>query len=65
MLQCLIIITSAAIEFTLHKSENVAFDRLQDKNWAIVDFSKRKVEQLKQMIPLIADLRNPALRDRY
>ncbi|XP_075307002.1 dynein axonemal heavy chain 2 [Odontesthes bonariensis] len=38
---------------------------LKDKNWAIVDFSKRKVDQLKQMIPLIADLRNPALRDRH
>ncbi|KAM9717113.1 dynein axonemal heavy chain 2 [Menidia menidia] len=38
---------------------------LKDKKWDIVDFSKKKVEQLKLMIPLIADLRNPALRDRH
>ncbi|KAM8760834.1 dynein axonemal heavy chain 2-like [Acanthopagrus schlegelii] len=38
---------------------------LKDKNWEIVDFSKNKIDQFKQIIPLIADLRNPAIRDRH
>ncbi|XP_041842513.1 dynein heavy chain 2, axonemal [Melanotaenia boesemani] len=38
---------------------------LKDKKWDIVDFSKKKIDQLKQIIPLIADLRNPAMRDRH
>uniref|UniRef100_A0A671XQT1 Dynein axonemal heavy chain 2 n=1 Tax=Sparus aurata TaxID=8175 RepID=A0A671XQT1_SPAAU len=38
---------------------------LKDKKWEIVDFSKSKIDQFKQIIPLIADLRNPAMRDRH
>ncbi|XP_073321620.1 dynein axonemal heavy chain 2 [Pagrus major] len=38
---------------------------LKDKKWEIVNFSKSKIDQFKQIIPLIADLRNPAMRDRH
>lgn len=38
---------------------------LQDKEWGIVNFSKNKIDQFKRIIPLIADMRNPAIRDRY
>ncbi|XP_062301425.1 dynein axonemal heavy chain 2 [Scomber scombrus] len=38
---------------------------LKDKEWDIVDFSKNKIDQFKRIIPLIADLRNPAIRDRH
>ncbi|KAM4714769.1 dynein axonemal heavy chain 2 [Anableps anableps] len=38
---------------------------LKGKNWEIVHFSKVKIEKFKQIIPLITDLRNPALRDRH
>uniref|UniRef100_UPI0037E8313A dynein axonemal heavy chain 2 n=1 Tax=Semicossyphus pulcher TaxID=241346 RepID=UPI0037E8313A len=38
---------------------------LKDKEWDIVNFFKNKIEQFKQIIPLIADLRNPAMRDRH
>ncbi|XP_029311197.1 LOW QUALITY PROTEIN: dynein heavy chain 2, axonemal [Cottoperca gobio] len=38
---------------------------LKDKEWDIVDFSKNKIDQFKKIIPLIADLRNPAMRDRH
>nr|XP_046242172.1 dynein axonemal heavy chain 2 isoform X2 [Scatophagus argus] len=38
---------------------------LKDKEWEVVDFSMNKIDQLKRIIPLIADLRNPALRDRH
>ncbi|KAM9836557.1 LOW QUALITY PROTEIN: dynein axonemal heavy chain 2 [Aulostomus maculatus] len=45
----------------LHKLQR----ELKDKEWDIVDFSKNKMEQFKGIIPLITDLRNPAMRDRH
>eukprot|EP00064_Thunnus_orientalis_P006207 superscaffoldBa00000637_g6223 len=45
----------------LHKLQR----ELKDKDWDIVDFSKNKIDQFKRIIPLIADLRNPAMRDRH
>ncbi|XP_047429543.1 dynein axonemal heavy chain 2 [Mugil cephalus] len=38
---------------------------LKDNEWDIVNFSKKKIDQFKQIIPLITDLRNPAMRDRH
>ncbi|XP_030578556.1 dynein heavy chain 2, axonemal [Archocentrus centrarchus] len=38
---------------------------LKDKQWDIIDFSKNKIDQFKKIIPLIADLRNPAMRERH
>ncbi|XP_061921125.1 dynein axonemal heavy chain 2 [Entelurus aequoreus] len=46
---------------TLHKLQRL----LKDKQWSIVDFSKKKVDQFRRIIPLIADMRNPAMRDRH
>lgn len=37
---------------------------LQDKEWDIVEVSKSKIDQFRRIIPLIAYLRNPAMRDR-
>ncbi|XP_057714813.1 dynein axonemal heavy chain 2 isoform X3 [Corythoichthys intestinalis] len=45
----------------LHKLQR----QLKDKNWDIVDCSKKKVDQFRRIIPLIADMRNPAMRDRH
>ncbi|XP_054461370.1 dynein axonemal heavy chain 2-like [Anoplopoma fimbria] len=45
----------------LHKLQR----ELKDKEWDIVDSSKNKINQFKRIIPLIADLRNPAMRDRH
>ncbi|KAG7496340.1 dynein heavy chain 2, axonemal [Solea senegalensis] len=45
----------------LHKLKR----ELKDKEWDIIDFSKDKIDQFKQIIPLIADMRNPAMRDRH
>ncbi|TMS02261.1 Dynein heavy chain 2, axonemal [Larimichthys crocea] len=45
----------------LHKLQR----ELKDKEWDILDFSKNKIDQFKTIIPLIADLRNPAMRDRH
>nr|XP_020476144.1 LOW QUALITY PROTEIN: dynein heavy chain 2, axonemal [Monopterus albus] len=45
----------------LHKLQR----ELKDKEWAIVDFSKNKINQFKRIIPLIADMKNPAMRDRH
>ncbi|KAM6949562.1 LOW QUALITY PROTEIN: dynein axonemal heavy chain 2 [Aplochiton taeniatus] len=38
---------------------------LKDKQWDIVTFSKNRIEQFKRTIPLIQDLKNPAIRDRH
>ncbi|XP_076026906.1 dynein axonemal heavy chain 2 [Genypterus blacodes] len=38
---------------------------LKDKKWDIVDFTKSKIDHFKRIIPLIVDLRNPAMRDRH
>ncbi|XP_077357601.1 dynein axonemal heavy chain 2 isoform X2 [Festucalex cinctus] len=45
----------------LHKLQR----QLKDKNWDIVDVSKKRVDQFRRIIPLIADMRNPAMRDRH
>ncbi|KAM9335593.1 LOW QUALITY PROTEIN: dynein axonemal heavy chain 2 [Symphorus nematophorus] len=45
----------------LHKLQR----ELKDKEWDIVDFSKSKIDQFRRIIPLIADLRSPAMRDRH
>uniref|UniRef100_A0A8C9P5P1 Dynein axonemal heavy chain 2 n=1 Tax=Spermophilus dauricus TaxID=99837 RepID=A0A8C9P5P1_SPEDA len=37
----------------------------KDKNWEIIETTRSKIEQFKRTMPLISDLRNPALRDRH
>ncbi|XP_063786889.1 dynein axonemal heavy chain 2 [Pseudophryne corroboree] len=38
---------------------------LKDKKWEVVEASRLRIDQFKRTLPLIADLRNPALRDRH
>ncbi|XP_075968107.1 dynein axonemal heavy chain 2 [Anarhichas minor] len=45
----------------LHKLQR----ELKDKEWDIVDSSKDRINQFKRIIPLIAELTNPAMRDRH
>ncbi|KAK2862756.1 hypothetical protein Q5P01_002289 [Channa striata] len=45
----------------LHKLQR----ELKDKEWDILVFTKNKIDQFKRIIPLIADMRNPAMRDRH
>ncbi|XP_058531818.1 dynein axonemal heavy chain 2 isoform X3 [Ochotona princeps] len=37
----------------------------KDRNWEIIETTRSKIEQFKRTMPLISDLRNPALRDRH
>ncbi|XP_056156824.1 dynein axonemal heavy chain 2 [Lampris incognitus] len=53
--------TTQAMFKKLHKLSR----ELKDKQWDIVDFSKNQIDKFKRTIPLITDLRNPALRDRH
>ncbi|KAM9407837.1 LOW QUALITY PROTEIN: dynein axonemal heavy chain 2 [Salvelinus alpinus] len=53
--------TAQAMFKKLHKLSR----ELKDKQWEIVDFSKNRIDQFKRTIPLISDLRNPAMRDRH
>ncbi|KAF3697610.1 Dynein heavy chain 2, axonemal Axonemal beta dynein heavy chain 2 Ciliary dynein heavy chain 2 [Channa argus] len=45
----------------LHKLQR----ELKDKEWDILIVTKNKIDQFKRIIPLIADMRNPAIRDRH
>ena len=38
---------------------------LQDKGWSICDSLKQKIDTFKRTMPLIQDLRNPAMRPRH
>ncbi|XP_018428368.1 PREDICTED: dynein heavy chain 2, axonemal [Nanorana parkeri] len=38
---------------------------LKDKNWDVVETSRMRIDQFKRTLPLIVDLRNPALRERH
>lgn len=38
---------------------------LREKNWPIIDHSKQRVEAVRKVLPLIGDLKNPAMRDRH
>ncbi|XP_044939241.1 dynein axonemal heavy chain 2 isoform X6 [Mustela putorius furo] len=37
----------------------------KDRNWEIIESTRAKIEQFKRTMPLISDLRNPALRQRH
>ncbi|KAM3857822.1 dynein axonemal heavy chain 2 [Diretmus argenteus] len=50
---------------TMFKKLHKLSRELKDKQWDIVDFSKNRIDQFKRTIPLITDLRNPAMRDRH
>ncbi|XP_048373762.1 dynein axonemal heavy chain 2 [Sphaerodactylus townsendi] len=51
--------------FMLYRKLNKLSKELKDRNWEIIETSKQKIEQFKRTMPLITDLRNPALRDRH
>ena len=37
----------------------------QDKNWEVVETSRNRVDQFKRTMPLVGDLKNPAMRPRH
>ncbi|XP_068615161.1 dynein axonemal heavy chain 2-like [Brachionichthys hirsutus] len=50
---------------TVRNMSKKLHNELKEKQWDIVELSKNKIEQFKRILPLIADLRNPAMRDRH
>lgn len=38
---------------------------LKAKNWEIVEYSRSHVDKFRRTLPLITDLKNPAMRDRH
>ncbi|CAH8499452.1 unnamed protein product [Schistosoma intercalatum] len=38
---------------------------LKDRNWEIIEVSRKKVDQFRRTLPLITDLRNSAMRTRH
>ncbi|XP_043393066.1 dynein axonemal heavy chain 2 isoform X2 [Chelonia mydas] len=51
--------------YGLFRKLNKLSRELKDRDWEIIETSKVKVEQFKRTMPLISDLRNPALRERH
>ncbi|XP_014276767.1 dynein axonemal heavy chain 2 isoform X2 [Halyomorpha halys] len=47
------------------KKFNNMFRELRDKDWSIIEHSKKRVEAFKRVLPLVTDLKNPALRQRH
>lgn len=45
--------------------QNLFYFVLQDRNWEICDSIKGRIEQFKRTMPLIQDLKNPAMRERH
>ncbi|XP_031567025.1 dynein heavy chain 2, axonemal-like, partial [Actinia tenebrosa] len=50
---------------TLFKRLNKTIREVKDKNWDICDSIKSRIEQFKRTMPLIQDLKNPAMRERH
>lgn len=38
---------------------------LKDKNWDIVEHSRNRVDAFRRTLPLLSDLKNPAMRERH
>ncbi|KAJ9574124.1 hypothetical protein L9F63_008538, partial [Diploptera punctata] len=38
---------------------------LKEKNWEIVEHTRKRVDAFRRTLPLIADLKNPAMRNRH
>ncbi|KAM9855172.1 dynein axonemal heavy chain 2-like [Aulostomus maculatus] len=49
----------------MFKKLNKLQRQLKDKEWDIVDFSKKRISQFNRIIPLIVDLKNQAIRERH
>ncbi|CAL7938030.1 unnamed protein product [Xylocopa violacea] len=56
----------------MENTANVLFRRLnrlsrelRDKNWEIVEHSRGRVDRFRRTLPLITDLKNPAMRSRH
>uniref|UniRef100_H3DNF8 Dynein axonemal heavy chain 2 n=1 Tax=Tetraodon nigroviridis TaxID=99883 RepID=H3DNF8_TETNG len=49
----------------LFKSLQKLQRELKDKQWEIIDFCKAKIDQFRKILPLIVNLKNPAMRDRH
>ena len=37
----------------------------QDKNWEITESIRSRIDQFKRTMPLVQDLKNPAMRERH
>ncbi|KAE8744396.1 hypothetical protein FOCC_FOCC009000 [Frankliniella occidentalis] len=49
----------------LFRKLNVVQRELKDKDWEIITHTRERVETFRKTLPLITDLKNPAMRDRH
>ncbi|KAM6908918.1 dynein axonemal heavy chain 2 [Xenentodon cancila] len=49
----------------MFKKLHVLHRDLKEKDWDILNYSQKRIVHFKQIISLIADLKNPAMRDRH
>lgn len=44
---------------------NVVQRELKDKDWEIISHTRNRVETFRKTLPLLTDLKNPAMRQRH
>lgn len=49
----------------IFKGLTVAIKLLKDEQWKLINFARDKVDAFKRVLPLINDLKNPAMRTRH
>ncbi|XP_039277425.1 dynein heavy chain 2, axonemal [Nilaparvata lugens] len=49
----------------IYRQLNNLFKELRDKNWEIIDFTRRRVDFFIKLVPLMNDLKNKALKERH
>jgi len=49
----------------IYKQLNHSITILKDENWKILEMTLNKVDDLRRVLPLINDLKNPAMKPRH
>jgi len=49
----------------IFKQLNYSLKLLKDGNWKMIEITRDKVDAFRRVLPLINDLKNPAMRDRH
>lgn len=49
----------------LHRNLTVIQRELRDKDWEIISHTRNRIETFRKTLPLLTDLKNPAMRQRH
>lgn len=49
----------------IYKKLSAFLKLLRDKNWSIIEITRNNLDAFKRVLPLITDLKNPAMKTRH